>query len=201
VRDQNPIPELLRFEPSAPVSSASPPPSIFGSLAVREFDAPRFLREGPIAHREAPEQLDFYDYHCWAEDPRHMVTLAMVREMQARRLFRSVDVFDGRGSPDCLMTGAIDNLEEVDRGPDVSIEVALSDRRDYSTCGRVRSSGRALCRRAQSSNTARSLVLWLKCLARFRILSKAWFRRCRIAPRRLRCHQVPRTPHSKDRRG
>jgi ABC-type uncharacterized transport system auxiliary subunit len=112
----------------APVSRANPPASILGSVAVREFSAPRFLREGPIAYRESPEQLDFYDYHRWAEDPRRMVTLAMVRQMQAQGLFRSVDLFDGRGSPDCLMTGAIDHLEEVDQGPQVSIEVALSAR-------------------------------------------------------------------------
>jgi ABC-type uncharacterized transport system auxiliary subunit len=111
-----------------PVSAANPPTSIFGSVAVREFDAPRFLREGPIAYRESPEQLNFYDYHRWAEDPRRTVTLAMVHEMQARRIFRSVDVFDGRGSPDCLMTCEIDHLEEVDQGSNVSIEVALSAR-------------------------------------------------------------------------
>jgi ABC-type uncharacterized transport system auxiliary subunit len=101
----------------APVSKAKPPASMLGSVAVREFSAPRFLREGPIAYCESPEQLDFYDYHRWAEDPRRMVTLAMVHAMQAQGLFRSVDVFDGRGSPDYLMTGAIEHLEEVDAGP------------------------------------------------------------------------------------
>jgi ABC-type uncharacterized transport system auxiliary subunit len=112
----------------APVSVADAQSPLLGSVAVHEFSAPRFLREGPIAYRESAEQLDFYDYHRWAEDPRRMVTLAMVREMQARGLFRSVDVFDGRGSADCLMTGAIDHLEEVDDGANVSIEVGLSAR-------------------------------------------------------------------------
>ncbi len=112
----------------APVSAANSPSPTLGSVAVREFAAPRFLREGPIAYRESPEQLDFYDYHRWAEDPRRMVTVAMVHEMQARGLFRSVDLFDGRESPDCLMTGTIDHLEEIDDGPNVSVEVALSAR-------------------------------------------------------------------------
>jgi ABC-type uncharacterized transport system auxiliary subunit len=112
--------------PAPVAATANSPSPILGSVAVREFAAPRFLREGPIAYRESAEQLDFYDYHRWAEDPRRMVTLAMVRDMQARGIFRSVDLFDGRGSPDCLMTGTIEHLEEVDRGPQVSIEVALS---------------------------------------------------------------------------
>src|SRR5260370_15201872 len=81
-----------------PVAAATPPAPILGVVAVREFSAPVFLRAGPIAYRISPGQLDFYDYHRWAEDPRRVVTAAMVREMQARRLFRSVDVFDGRGS-------------------------------------------------------------------------------------------------------
>jgi len=110
------------------VVPASRPAPILGSVAVREFDAPRFLREGPIAYRPSAEQLDFYDYHRWAEDPRRAVTAAMVRELQGRGLFRSVDLFDGRGSPECLLTGTVDHLEEVDRGANVSIEVTLSAR-------------------------------------------------------------------------
>ena len=101
---------------------------VLGSVAVREFEAPRFLREGPIAYRPSAEQLDFYDYHRWAEDPRRVVTAAMVKQMRARGIFQSVDVFDGRASSECLLTGTVDHLEEVDRGTSVSIEVTLSAR-------------------------------------------------------------------------
>jgi ABC-type uncharacterized transport system auxiliary subunit len=111
-----------------PVAAATPSAAILGLVAVREFSAPVFLRAGPIAYRISPEQLDFYDYHRWVEDPRRVVTAAMVREMQARRLFRSVDVFDGRGSPECLVTGTLDHLEEVDQGTNVSIQVSVSAR-------------------------------------------------------------------------
>ena len=110
----------------APLSASDQPKLILGSVAVREFSAPAFLRGGPIAYRASLAQVDFYAYHRWAEDPRRVVTAAMVREMQARRLFQSVDVFDGRGSPECLVTGTLDHLEEVDEGTNVSIEVGLS---------------------------------------------------------------------------
>jgi uncharacterized lipoprotein YmbA len=110
----------------APLSAGDQPKIILGSVAVREFSAPAFLRGGPIAYRASLAQVDFYAYHRWAEDPRRVVTAAMVREMQARRLFQSVDVFDGRGSPQCLVTGTLDHLEEVDEGTNVSIEVSLS---------------------------------------------------------------------------
>jgi len=116
---------VLNLPTSLPVTRPTP---VLGSVAVREFSAPTFLREGPIAYRQSPEQLDFYNYHRWAEDPRRVVTAAMVREMQARGLFQSVEVFDGRGSPECLLTGTLDHLEEVDQGTNISIEVRLSAR-------------------------------------------------------------------------
>src|SRR6266481_1509758 len=111
-----------------PLSASERPKPILGPVAVREFSAPGFLRGGPIAYRQSPDQVDFYDYHRWAEDPRREVTAAMVREMQARGIFQSVDVFDGRGSPEYLVSGTLDHLEEVDQGTNVSIEVRLSAR-------------------------------------------------------------------------
>jgi len=113
--------------PASPFASHRSEP-ILGSVAVREFTAPAFLRGGPIAYRESAEQLDFYDYHRWAEDPRRVVTAAMVREMQARGIFQSVDVFDGRRSSEYVVSGTLDHLEEVDQGANVSIEVRLSAR-------------------------------------------------------------------------
>ena len=117
---------VLNVPAPGPATDRSKP--ILGAAAVREFSAPEFLREGPIAYRKSPEQLDFYNYHRWAVDPRRAVTAAMVGEMQTRGLFQSVDMFDGHGSPECLVTGTLDHLEEVDHGSDVSIEVRVSAR-------------------------------------------------------------------------
>jgi uncharacterized lipoprotein YmbA len=117
---------VLNVPAPGPANDRSKP--VLGSVAVRVFSAPEFLREGPIAYRQSPEQLDFYNYHRWAVDPRRAVTAVMVREMQTRGLFQSVDMFDGRGTPECLVTGTLDHLEEVDHGSDVSIEVRVSAR-------------------------------------------------------------------------
>ena len=121
-------PDYYVLNVPAPPSANDRSQPLLGSVAVREFSAPGFLREGQIAYRPSPEQLDFYNYHRWADDPRRVVTVAMVREMRARGLFQSVDMFDGRGSPECLLTGTLDHLEEVDQGSHVSIEVSLSAR-------------------------------------------------------------------------
>jgi hypothetical protein len=96
------------------------------SVAVRQFDAPPFLRTGPIAYRESAERLGFYPYDRWAVDPRRSATVAMINDLQETGVFQSVGPFDGHSAPECIMTGTIEHLEEVDRGKSVSIDVRVS---------------------------------------------------------------------------
>jgi cholesterol transport system auxiliary component len=97
---------------------------ISGTVVVQEFSAPAYLREGPIVYRPEPEQIAFYDYHHWAEDPRKTVTAAMVRDL--RQTFKSAELYDGRGDADFLLTGSLDRLEELDNGGSVSADVGIS---------------------------------------------------------------------------
>jgi uncharacterized lipoprotein YmbA len=117
---------VLNVPASLPTNAHSKP--MFGSVAVREFRAPAFLKEGPIVYRQSPEQIDFYTYHRWVEDPRRVVTAAFARRIQASGLFQSVDLFDGHESATCLLTGTLDHLEEVDQGATISVEVSISAR-------------------------------------------------------------------------
>jgi uncharacterized lipoprotein YmbA len=110
----------------APAPELARPKPVLGYAAVREFSAPRFLRAGPIVYRPSPEQLGFYNYDRWAVDPRSAVTSAFVQALQARGVFQSVHVFDGRATSDYLVTGTLEHLEEVDQGHDVFISVGLS---------------------------------------------------------------------------
>ncbi len=110
--------------PAAPAAQQHRP--TLGPAAVRQFRAPEYLRSGPIVYRPSPQQLAFYDYHRWASDPRTAVTTALIGKMQARGLFESVSIFDGRGNPDYLLSGTLDRMEEVDRGDDVLVEVSVS---------------------------------------------------------------------------
>ena len=119
-------PNYYVLDVPSPVLPAADARPVLGPLAVRQFDAPAFLRAGPIAYRESTAQLGFYDYHRWATDPRRAVSMAVIHELQARGAFRSVALFDGHGSPDWVVTGAIDHMEEVDDGSNVSVEIALS---------------------------------------------------------------------------
>ena len=67
------------------------------SIAVREFQAPAYLRQGPIVYRSTPEEIGFYEYHRWAADPRKTVTSAVIEDLRASGQFSTVSMYEGRG--------------------------------------------------------------------------------------------------------
>jgi ABC-type uncharacterized transport system auxiliary subunit len=102
------------------------PESVRASLAVREFRSPIYLRQGAIVYKTSPEQIGFYNYHRWAVDPRELVTNAVTERLRASGNFSQVELYDGRRDIDYVLTGQLEQLEEVDYGDGVKVEVAIS---------------------------------------------------------------------------
>ena len=102
------------------------PENVRTSIAVREFQSPGYLRQGPIVYRTAPEEVGFYEYHRWAADPRMLVTAAVVDHLRAGGQFSMVSMYDGRPNNDYVFSGKLEKLEEVDYGSGVEVEVAMS---------------------------------------------------------------------------
>jgi ABC-type uncharacterized transport system auxiliary subunit len=96
------------------------------SIAVREFQAPGYLRQGPIVYRSTPEEIGFYEYHRWAADPRKTVTSAVVDDLRASGQFSMVSTYDGRRDIEYVFSGRLEKLEEVDYDGRIKVEVALS---------------------------------------------------------------------------
>ena len=96
------------------------------SIAVREFQAPAYLRQGPIVYRSTPEEIGFYEYHRWAADPRKTVTSAVIEDLRASGQFSTVSMYEGRRDIDYVFSGKLEKLEEVDYEGGVKVEVALS---------------------------------------------------------------------------
>jgi ABC-type uncharacterized transport system auxiliary subunit len=97
-----------------------------GSIAVREFQSPGYLRQGPIIYRRTPEEIGFYEYHRWAADPRVQVTNAVIDHLQAGGQFSAVSKYDGRSNADYIFSGSLEKLEEVDYDGGVKVEVTIS---------------------------------------------------------------------------
>jgi ABC-type uncharacterized transport system auxiliary subunit len=99
---------------------------VHAAIAVREFQSPSYLRQGPIVYRVTPEQIDFYEYHRWATDPRVFLTNAVVDSLRASGHYSAVSLYDGHADMDYVLSGRLEKLEEVDGGAGTKVEVAMS---------------------------------------------------------------------------
>src|SRR5271168_1487737 len=96
------------------------------SLAIREFRAPTYLRQGAIVYKTSPEQIDFYAYHRWAMDPRDFVTNSVIERLRASGAFARVQAYDGSRNVDYVLSGRLEKLEELDYQGSIKVQVAIS---------------------------------------------------------------------------
>jgi len=96
------------------------------SVAIREFRAPAYLKQGAIVYKPAPEQIGFYAYHRWATDPCQFVTDSIIARLGATGTFSHVKHYDGQPDVDYLVSGRLEKLEEIDYEGGVRVEVAVS---------------------------------------------------------------------------
>jgi ABC-type uncharacterized transport system auxiliary subunit len=100
--------------------------SVRTSIAVREFQSPSYLRQGPIVYRSTPEEIGFYEYHRWAADPRTLVTGAVIDHLRASGQYSTVSIYNGRPDNDFIFSGKLEKLEEVDYQAGIKVDVAVS---------------------------------------------------------------------------
>src|SRR6266436_9289958 len=96
------------------------------TLAIREFRAPTYLRQGAIVYKPSPEQIGFYAYHRWAINPCEFVTNSVIERLRASGDFARVKPYDGRPDVDYVLSGRLERLEEIDYAGGVKVEVAIS---------------------------------------------------------------------------
>lgn len=101
------------------------PEGVHVILAVREFRAPAYLRQGAVVYKTSPEQIGFYNYHRWAVDPRDFVTNAIAERLRASGNFSQVKLYDGRPDINYVVSGRLEKLDEIDYDGGVKVEVAL----------------------------------------------------------------------------
>jgi ABC-type uncharacterized transport system auxiliary subunit len=96
------------------------------AVAIREFRAPAYLRQGAIVYKPSPEQLGFYAYHRWAINPCEFVTNSVIERLRASGDFARVKPYDGRPDIEYVLSGRLEKLEEIDYEGGVKVEVAIS---------------------------------------------------------------------------
>jgi uncharacterized lipoprotein YmbA len=99
---------------------------VAATVAVSQFAAPPYLRQGRIVYRQSPEEIGFYEYHRWAVDPAETITAAIINSLRSRELFPMVKRYDGRNAQDYLITGRVERLEELDYDGPVRVKAEIS---------------------------------------------------------------------------
>lgn len=115
---------VLNFPP--PVPRPAPSNGALGPVAISEFQCPEYLCEGRIVYRPSAEEVEFYEYHRWAMNPRQAITQYVEDGLRARSLFKSVAVHEHGSEAAYLLSGKIERLEEVDEGRAVRAVCELS---------------------------------------------------------------------------
>src|SRR3984893_8672371 len=96
------------------------------TVAIREFRAPAYLRQGAIVYKPSPEQIGFYAYHRWAVDPCDFVTDSIIDRLGATGTFSRVKRYDGQPDADYVVSGRLEKLEEIDYEGGVKVKIAVS---------------------------------------------------------------------------
>jgi ABC-type uncharacterized transport system auxiliary subunit len=115
---------VLNFPP--PVPQAATSNGALGPVAIREFRCPEYLCEGRIVYRSSPEEVGFYEYHRWAMNPRQAITQYVVESLRAQSVFKSVAVHERGSEAAYVLSGKIEQLEEVDHDRDVRVVCRIS---------------------------------------------------------------------------
>jgi len=119
-------PHYYTLEMASTLPGAVSDRQVAATIAVSEFIAPPYLRQGRIVYRQSPEEVGFYDYQRWAVDPAETITAAMIHSLRSRELFSMVKRYDGRNTQDYLMTGRLERLEELDYEGPVRVKAEIS---------------------------------------------------------------------------
>jgi ABC-type uncharacterized transport system auxiliary subunit len=108
------------------IAAAPTRPASLGALAIRDFACPDYLCDGRIVYRPTRTEVGYYEYHRWAMTLRRMITDSVAGRIRAGGAFAAVEPSQRAAGATYTLTGAIEQLEEVDDGRDVQAIVTLS---------------------------------------------------------------------------
>ncbi len=119
-----PVTRYYRLDlPPAPQSAAAEG----GATAiVMPFRGSKMLTQDKIIYRPSPQEVGFYEYHRWAEDPRTTIAQSLLDHLRQRKTFSRAVLFDSRTAADYVIRGQIEQLEEIDSADGVSVALRIS---------------------------------------------------------------------------
>ena len=109
--------------PAAPLSSRTEGSA---TAILMPFRGSKMLAQDKIIYRPSREEVGFYEYHRWAEDPRTTIAQSLLDHLRQNKTFSRIVLFDGRTVADYIIRGRIERLEEIDAADGVSVALRIS---------------------------------------------------------------------------
>lgn len=113
------------------------------SVGVDRPRASQLLRQDRIVYFTAGNELNFYQYHRWADPPPFRVQALLVQQLQSAGLFENVTLYRAQKNLDYVLRGELLAMEEVDTATAVTARFGLALELVRQKDSRVVWSGRA----------------------------------------------------------
>jgi len=124
-------------------------------------DRPRashLLRQDRIVYFTTGKELNFYQYHRWAEPPVFLVQSALIRQLRSAGLFDNVVPYRAQKGLDYVVRGRLLAMEEVDTPGGVTARFGLELELVRQKDAQVVWSGRATRERPVATNSVEGVV-------------------------------------------
>jgi len=97
-------------------------------LGVEPFSTRPLYRDRRIAYRTSQHTVVYYPYCYWAAGPGELVADQLADHLRKTRLLRAVEIAPYGASPDWILSGHVQQFEEVTRGGKALARLELSVR-------------------------------------------------------------------------
>ena len=94
-------------------------------LLVSDFSAAAGYETERLAYRLSDHEVRYYGYHKWTSDPARMLTEMVARHMRGSGKFAEVGRNDKMRSPDLVLEGVVEAIEEIDLGKTWKAHLAM----------------------------------------------------------------------------
>lgn len=145
----------VNFTPVPGNNSPALPNSRLGVALPR---ASHLLRQDRIVYFTSGSEMNFYQYHRWAEPPAFMVQSLLIRQLDVAGLFDSVEPYRAQRGLDYVLRGRLLAMEEVDKEPQITARFALELELTRQEDQHLVWTGRHACERPVSARTVPAVV-------------------------------------------
>lgn len=119
------MPKIRYYTLEYPHASQGRTPAVARHIMIQRFKADQVLLDDRIVYRENTNEVNFYEYQRWASPPSDLVTHYFIHRLNDAGTYARVSAYNEGAQSDYTLQGRVHHFEEVDRGKEVFVSVAL----------------------------------------------------------------------------